>query len=136
MNDFPRIFRLRQQFDVQSINDIPSTVSAELQRAGVPQRVRPGQTVAITAGSRGISNIVTILRSVVGFLRELDAEPFLIPAMGSHGGATAEAALFQRAWIEFRRAQRNRLRVMEAMASCLSTRFDRKEFALDGIVAV
>ena len=90
MNDFPRIFRLRQQFDVQSVDDIPSTVSAELQRAGVPQRVHPGQTVAITAGSRGISNIVTILRSVAGFLRELGAEPFLIPAMGSHGGATAE----------------------------------------------
>jgi antitoxin (DNA-binding transcriptional repressor) of toxin-antitoxin stability system len=90
MTDFPRIFRLRQQFDGQSVDDIRATVSSELQRAGVPQRVRPGQTVAITAGSRGIANIVPILRSLVECLRELGAEPFLVPAMGSHGGATAE----------------------------------------------
>jgi hypothetical protein len=53
------------------------------------QTVRPGQTVAVTAGSRGIANIVSILRAAINHLRELGAPPFLVPAMGSHGGGTA-----------------------------------------------
>ena len=52
--------------------------------------MRPGQTVAVTAGSRGITNIVAILRAVVGHLQGLGAKPFLVPAMGSHGGGTAD----------------------------------------------
>src|SRR5262249_20660584 len=52
--------------------------------------IRPNHTVALTAGSRGIANIPVILRGVVRFLRRLGAKPFIIPAMGSHGGGTAE----------------------------------------------
>jgi hypothetical protein len=59
--------------------------------------IRPGETVALTAGSRGIAHIALILRSVVEYLRDLGASPFIVPAMGSHGGGTAEG---QRAILE------------------------------------
>ena len=59
--------------------------------------IKPGQTVAIAAGSRGIANIATIIHAIVGHLRRLGAEPFVVPAMGSHGGGTAAG---QRAILE------------------------------------
>ena len=90
MIELPNIFRLRQHFDADSIADIGTVVRAQLDKVGVSNHVRPGETVAITAGSRGIANIVTILRSIVEYLDALDAQPFLVPAMGSHGGATAQ----------------------------------------------
>jgi len=86
---FPSIFRLRQKFPSHRIDDIPARIVAEFERANVRDRVRPGQTVAITAGSRGIANIVLILRTVVRFFTS-GARPFIVPAMGSHGGGTAE----------------------------------------------
>src|SRR5207237_490385 len=61
-----------------------------LERLELSKTIRPGQTVALTAGSRGIANIAIILKSTVQFLKDLGAKPFLIPAMGSHGGGTAE----------------------------------------------
>ena len=64
---------------------MPNWPGLELHR-----RVQPGQSVAITAGSRGIANIAVILRAAVEHFRSLGAEPFLVPAMGSHGGGTAE----------------------------------------------
>jgi hypothetical protein len=87
---FPSIFRVRQKFVSRRIDDIPARIAAELERAGIRNKIRPGQSVAITAGSRGINNIVTILRTMVTILREWGACPFLVPAMGSHGGGTAE----------------------------------------------
>ncbi|MBC7336914.1 MAG: DUF2088 domain-containing protein, partial [Clostridia bacterium] len=87
---FPQIFRLRQRFASHKLNDIPGRIRAELDRVGVREKVQPGMEVAITAGSRGINNIVTILRTVAATIRECGGRPFLVPAMGSHGGGTAE----------------------------------------------
>lgn len=56
----------------------------------VRPRIRPGDRVAVTAGSRGIHDIATVVRAAVAWLRAAGAEPFVVPAMGSHGGATAE----------------------------------------------
>jgi hypothetical protein len=93
VTDFPKIFRLRQTFERPRVEDIAGTVRAELARLKLQRRIRPGQTVAITAGSRGIANIVLIIRTLVDYLRELGAQPVIIPAMGSHGGGTAEGQL-------------------------------------------
>ncbi len=90
MSDFPSIFRLRQKFARPRVADIAAEVHAQLARLELHRRVQPGQTVAITAGSRGIANIAEILRAAVGHFRALRAEPFLVAAMGSHGGGTAE----------------------------------------------
>src|SRR5439155_11608732 len=77
------------------VADIPATVNAELRRAGLAEVVRPGQRVAITAGSRGVANIAASLKAAVEAVRAVGGEPFLVPAMGSHGGATdaGQAAL-------------------------------------------
>jgi hypothetical protein len=90
MNLFPQTFRVRQTFDVPRIDDVAAEVHAQLARLDLGQRIRPGQSVAITAGSRGIAHIATIIRAIVEHLKGLDASPFVVPAMGSHGGGTAE----------------------------------------------
>ncbi|MGA2256283.1 MAG: lactate racemase domain-containing protein [Thermoguttaceae bacterium] len=90
MSNFPKIFRVRQKFARPRVADIAHEVHTQLTRLELHRLVRPGQSVAITAGSRGIANIVVILRAAVEHFSLLGAEPFLVPAMGSHGGGTAD----------------------------------------------
>ena len=87
---YPRILRIRQQFDRPRVVDIAATVASQLERLDLGRRIRPGQSVALTAGSRGIANIPLVLKATADFMKRLGARPFLIPAMGSHGGGTAE----------------------------------------------
>jgi hypothetical protein len=81
---------VRQNFPDRSLKDIPGTVRGELAAAGFGERLPAGASVAIGVGSRGISNIATIVKSVVGFWKDRGMQPFIFPAMGSHGAATAE----------------------------------------------
>jgi hypothetical protein len=87
---FPKMVRVRQRFAAPTLDDVRATVRQELRRLNLATRVKAGQQVAIPAGSRGIANIVTIFDAVVQDLRALGLAPFIFPAMGSHGGATAE----------------------------------------------
>jgi hypothetical protein len=87
---YPRLVRIRQQFERPRVDDIPAAVAASLEKLNLGSRIKPGQSVALTAGSRGIANIPLILRSTAAFLKKLGAKPFLVPTMGSHGGGTAE----------------------------------------------
>lgn len=86
----PRMVQVEQHFDRTAVTDIDGSVEKALAEEGVLDSVRPGMSIAVTAGSRGISNIAAILRRVVRALEERGAKPFVIPAMGSHGGATAQ----------------------------------------------
>jgi hypothetical protein len=86
----PRFVRIRQEFERPRIDDIPAAVTRELEKLELSRRIRPGQSVALTAGSRGIANIPVILRAVADFIKRLGAQPFLVPTMGSHGGGTAD----------------------------------------------
>lgn len=88
----PRMFHAAQKFPDAHIDreDIERAIFAEIDRVGVGERVKPGMRIAITAGSRGIRNVDEITRSVVAYVKSRGAEPFIVPAMGSHGGATAE----------------------------------------------
>ena len=90
MSSYPRVFRIRQQLPRPRVDDVAATVKSALEAACLGDRVRPGQRVAVTAGSRGIANMAVILQSTVRHLQQLGAEPFIVPAMGSHGGGTAE----------------------------------------------
>jgi hypothetical protein len=81
--------RVRQHFERPRIDDVHAAVTGTLDKLDVGRRIRPGDSVALTAGSRGIANIPVILRATVSFLQRLGARPFLVPAMGSHGGGTA-----------------------------------------------
>jgi hypothetical protein len=89
----PKMAKVRQVFDQTGIRDIPATIREELVKKRLKDRVKPGQRIAVTAGSRGIAGIPLILKTVVDELRALGAEPFLVPAMGSHGGATPEGQI-------------------------------------------
>jgi hypothetical protein len=84
------MLRIRQQFDRPRVEDVAGTVRAEMEKLDLGKTIQPGHSVALTAGSRGITNIPLILQSVARFLRDLGARPFLVPTMGSHGGGTAE----------------------------------------------
>ncbi len=88
--ELPRMVRVRQTFDHEKLSDIPGEVRIQLEHSGMSSRILPGMSVAITAGSRGVANIAVILREIVRFCQEKGAKPFIIPAMGSHGGANAE----------------------------------------------
>ncbi len=81
---------VRQIFPDRSVRDIPGQLRKELQQSGFASRLKPGSRVALGVGSRGIANIATIVRNVVEFWKEAGMHPFLFPAMGSHGAATAE----------------------------------------------
>ena len=87
---FPRIFRVRQKFERPRVADVSAEVQRELARLNLGERIQRGQTVAITAGSRGIANIDTIIKATVAFFKNLGAQPFVVAAMGSHGGGTLE----------------------------------------------
>jgi len=86
----PRLVPVRQIFEAGRISDIRGTVHAEFEKVGAGVRIKPRQRIAITAGSRGIARIAEITRAVVDEVKGLGAQPFIVPAMGSHGGATAE----------------------------------------------
>jgi Lactate racemase N-terminal domain len=90
---YPNMYRIRQRFEGPAVQEIPATVAAELARAHVAAVIKPGQTVALTAGSRGIANVATIIKATADYLKTIGAKPFVIPAMGSHGGGTADGQL-------------------------------------------
>ena len=84
----PKMYRIRQSFGGTRIENVAETLKAELRKL-TWSSIQPGHRIAITAGSRGIADIALILRTIVEFFKSIGAEPFLFPAMGSHGGATA-----------------------------------------------
>ncbi len=88
----PRMFHAAQRFADTHIKreEIKTAIFHEISRSGMALRIRPGMRVAITAGSRGIRNVDEITRSIAAFVKSRGAIPFIVPAMGSHGGATAE----------------------------------------------
>lgn len=91
------MLRIRQHFPAQRVENIPAEVERQLSRLELGQKVRAGDSVAITVGSRGIAHIEVVTKAIVEHVKSLGGTPFLVPAMGSHGGGTAEG---QRAVIE------------------------------------
>jgi hypothetical protein len=86
---FPRLILVRQKFPDRRIPDVSAEVRKQLAASGFASRVKPGARIAIGVGSRGIHNIATIVRSAVAYWKDQGMRPFLFPAMGSHGAATA-----------------------------------------------
>jgi hypothetical protein len=86
MNQY-QFTKIRQQFDSTALANIEQTVSEQV---GAKLNITPGARIAITAGSRGVANIARITKAIVDAVKAKDGVPFIIPAMGSHGGATGE----------------------------------------------
>jgi hypothetical protein len=91
--NLPKMAKTRQVFTQPEVTDIPAKIKSELKVKNLKGRIKKGQRIAVTAGSRGISNIPLILKTVVSELKVLGAEPFILTAMGSHGGATPEGQI-------------------------------------------
>lgn len=83
-----KLTRIKQHFESKSLPDVQEVVKNELQK--LKDSIESGAHIAIAVGSRGIDNLVLIVKEVANFLKQNGAHPFIIPAMGSHGGATAE----------------------------------------------
>ncbi len=92
----PKLCRVRQIYDSSCVENVEKTLLAELEQLGFGEELL-GKRICVTAGSRGIPNAVSIYKTICCFLKNKGAKPFLVPAMGSHGGATAEgqAALLE-----------------------------------------
>ncbi|MCI8399172.1 MAG: DUF2088 domain-containing protein [Oscillibacter sp.] len=89
----PRMVRVRQTFDAAQIDDVHEAVWKELSQEKIRSTIQPGMRICITAGSRGIDRLREFEKAIADFVKSCGAEPFIIPAMGSHGGCTAEGQL-------------------------------------------
>jgi hypothetical protein len=89
----PRMVKIRQHFHAPEIGDVAKAVRQAIHDANVLPRIVAGDRVAIAVGSRGIADIPVMVREVVRLVRSQGGHPFIVPAMGSHGGATAEGQL-------------------------------------------
>ena len=84
--ELPKMLKVRQLFDKGRIDleKIPEAVFAEMGRPELGNYIKPGTRIAITSGSRGISNIGIITKAIADFVKSKGASPFVVPAMGSH----------------------------------------------------
>lgn len=85
---FPRMFKVRQRFSDDHISDIEGVVKEQILSSEIT--IKSGSRIAIAVGSRGVANINRVVKATVESVREMGGLPFIVPAMGSHGGATAE----------------------------------------------
>lgn len=86
----PAIAPVRQVLDQPVVSNLAGTVRSEWERSSLRQRLKKGDRVAVGVGSRGIAGVATIVRTTLDFLRELGTQPFIVAAMGSHGGGNPE----------------------------------------------
>ncbi|MCP1168452.1 nickel pincer cofactor-dependent isomerase, group 22 [Limimaricola litoreus] len=86
----PRMLPVRQLFADERIGDVAAVVRGEIARPEIAARLRPGMSVAVGVGSRGVAELPRLVRATIAALEAHGARPFIVPAMGSHGGATAE----------------------------------------------
>jgi len=88
-----RMKRVQQIFKDKKIENIPEVISQELMRIGIDEKVKPGMSIGITVGSRGIQNLQTIVQAVIHKVKQKGGIPYILTSMGSHGGATAEGQI-------------------------------------------
>ena len=88
--NLPSLARVRQHIPQPRVEDLAGTVRRRILESRLRERVKPGGTIAVGAGSRGVNKIDVLIRAVVDTLKEMGYRPFIVAAMGSHGGATAE----------------------------------------------
>ena len=84
----PKVTKVRQTFNQDVLEDLEGVLRGGLEETCAP--ISPGARIAITCGSRGIDQYAAIIKTVVRYVKDKGGNPFLVPAMGSHGGATAE----------------------------------------------
>jgi len=91
--DLPRVFTVHQRFPQVAALDVLAKIRAGFLVPSIQERLKPGMSVALAVGSRGITGLAEMVQAILAALREIGAKPFIVPAMGSHGGATVEGQL-------------------------------------------
>src|ERR1700678_2974498 len=87
-NQFPRMIAMEQSYPSSPKLDFPSLLEQQFTQSGLRENIKPGMKIALGVGSRGITNLKEIVKATLGVLTKAGARPFIVPAMGSHGGAT------------------------------------------------
>jgi len=91
--EMPQMHKIRQNFEKNAIDDVGAAVTEQCNKPDIAARIKPGDSIAIGVGSRGVANIETAVKAIVDAIKEHGAKPFVFPAMGSHGGATVEGQI-------------------------------------------
>src|SRR5690606_17513325 len=86
----PKMVKIKQTFNDEKLDNVDEVLQAALQQERIRETVKPGMEIAVAVGSRGVDQIVEVTARTISFLKELGATPFIVPSMGSHGGASAE----------------------------------------------
>lgn len=86
----PKMVKVQQNFESSVLENVDTELKNQLANKNFNRKFTPGMSIAVTAGSRGVANMALTIRTVCDFLKEIGCKPFIIPAMGSHGGSTAE----------------------------------------------
>src|SRR6201992_441904 len=87
-NHFPKMLEMEQSYPPSQKLDFPRLLEAQFAQTGLREKIKPGMKIALGVGSRGITNLKEIVTATLGVLMQAGARPFIVPAMGSHGGAT------------------------------------------------
>jgi hypothetical protein len=87
----PKMLKVKQNFEDHKIDDVATAVKMQIQRPEIKGKISSGKTIAVGVGSRGVANINIAVKALVESLKDLGANPFVFPAMGSHAGGTAES---------------------------------------------
>ena len=87
----PKMIRVKQNFEDHKIDDVAAAVKMQIERPEIKRKISSGKTIAVGVGSRGVANINVAVKALVESLKDLGANPFVFPAMGSHAGGTAES---------------------------------------------
>ena len=85
-----RLIKIHQKFNSEKLNNIPEVISKEFERIQLNRKIKSGMKIGITVGSRGIDNLQLIIKSIIFEIKKRKGTPFILTAMGSHGGATTE----------------------------------------------
>ena len=86
----PKVVQVSQRFLSHEVQDIAGTLRTEIRKPAIAERIKPGMRIAIAVGSRGMASLPLLVRTVAEELKKLGTHPFIVPAMGSHGGANAQ----------------------------------------------
>lgn len=86
----PPMVKVRQKFDAPAVDNVEQTLRNEIAKEAVAKKIQPGMRIAVAVGSRGLADLPVLVRVTVEELKKRGAYPFIVPAMGSHGGATAD----------------------------------------------
>src|SRR6202050_4583598 len=92
-NHFPKMLEMGQSYPPSRKLDFATLIKEQFAQQGLSDKITPGMRIALGVGSRGITNLKEIVKAALGVLTEAGARPFIVPAMGSHGGATAEGQI-------------------------------------------